>query len=221
MIPSRCAEPAVWAVAKWHRDDSSSRHAHCLRDRGSGGRLRDVLDFGSTPTTIKVIKDFDALASLSGPLSLVTTDQPPYGDGTVQLVRRVGTHELAVGPPLASFQWNSGTHPVVAKGPGVLWLFELGASDPPLDAPPTVWRISDASGAVLQKTIVPGFSAAVTRSRCEWTLSRCGQCIWRERRRHTHLSRRHTGTSGFHDDANKEKPSCRCTIRGKYVSNAG
>jgi hypothetical protein len=111
--------------------------------------------FDSTPSASPVIKDFAVLAPLSGSLSLLTTSRPPSGDGAVQLARRVRTQEIAVGPALALFQWNSGTHPLVANGPGVLWLFELGASDSPLAAPPTVWRISDRSGAVLQKTTVP------------------------------------------------------------------
>lgn len=102
----------------------------------------------SSGRTVKVLY---SLAPLSGPLSLVTTTQPPNGDGTVQLVRLVGAQEIAVGPPLVSFQWNSGTHPVVARAPGVLWFYEQGL---PL-SPPTVWRISDSSGTVLQKTSVP------------------------------------------------------------------
>jgi hypothetical protein len=104
----------------------------------------------SGPTANKVVNVAESIAPLSGPLSLVATYGPQPGAGTVQLVRLVGSHEFAVGSPLVSFQWNTGTHPLVTTTPSFLWLFELGSS-----TPPTVWRISNSSGAVLQKTTVP------------------------------------------------------------------
>jgi hypothetical protein len=87
-------------------------------------------------------------------LSLFVIDSGT-GDGSVQLVQQVGTADFTVGAPLVTFGWNSGTHPIVTNGPGVLWLYELGMSGPPPGPEPTVWRISDSSGAVLQKTTVP------------------------------------------------------------------
>jgi hypothetical protein len=100
------------------------------------------------------VRVWEALAPLANPLSLVATNPGnPLGEGTVQLVRRVGSESIAVGPPLVSFQWSSGTSPFVANGPGVVWLYEGGSS-----TPPTVWRISRSSGMVLQKTRVPFLS---------------------------------------------------------------
>jgi len=36
----------------------------------------------------------------------------------VRLVKQIGRQEIAVGTPLASFQRNTATHPIVASGPG-------------------------------------------------------------------------------------------------------
>jgi hypothetical protein len=110
---------------------------------------------GTTESTVsdgQAVKVWSTRAALSGPLSLVTTNVQLQADGTVQLARHVGSREVAVGPPLVSFEWGSGTFPVTASASGVVWVFELGSS-----TPPTVWRISDTSGAVLQKTVVPEF----------------------------------------------------------------
>ena len=98
----------------------------------------------------RVISVSRTVAPLSGRLSLVTTSGPRGNTGSAQLVREVGTEEIAVGSPLVSFQFDSGTYPLVSRAPGVLWLYELGSS-----TPPTVWRISDSTGAVLQKTTAP------------------------------------------------------------------
>jgi hypothetical protein len=87
-------------------------------------------------------------------LSLFLIDSET-GDGSVQLVQQVGTSDFTVGAPLVTFEWNSGTHPIVTNGPGVLWLYELGLAGPSPGPKPTVWRISDSSGAVLQKATVP------------------------------------------------------------------
>jgi hypothetical protein len=87
-------------------------------------------------------------------LSLFVIDSGT-GNGSVQLVQQVGKSAFTVGAPLVTFEWNSGTHPIVTNGPGVLWLYELGMSGPPPGPEPTVWRISESSGAVLQKTSVP------------------------------------------------------------------
>jgi hypothetical protein len=87
-------------------------------------------------------------------LSLFVLDSGT-GNGSVQLVQQVGTSNFTVGAPLVTFEWNSGTHPIVTNGPGVLWLYELGMSGPPPGPEPTVWRISESSGAVLQKATVP------------------------------------------------------------------
>jgi hypothetical protein len=77
------------------------------------------------------------------------------GGGAVQLVQQVGTSDFTIGAPLVTFGWNSGTHPIATNGPGVLWLYELGVSDPPPGPEPTVWRVSESSGAVLQKATIP------------------------------------------------------------------
>jgi hypothetical protein len=65
--------------------------------------------------------------------------------------RDPATGKIALGPVLTQFEWDSGSHPVVTYGPGVMWLYELEATHGP-----TVWRISDATGDVLQEARVTG-----------------------------------------------------------------
>jgi hypothetical protein len=109
---------------------------------GSGGPRSTIVQPSRIDTQFALIGSND--------LSLYVIDSGT-GVGSVQLVRLVGISAYTVGSPLVTFQWNSGTHPITTAGPGgVLWLYELGSS-----TPPTVWRISESSGAVLQTTIVP------------------------------------------------------------------
>ena len=82
---------------------------------------------------------------------LVTTLNSDEGLGAVQtLVTNRSTGDTSRGPILATFQWNSGSHPLWVRAPRALWIFELETSDGP-----TVWRVSDTTGAVLQTAKVP------------------------------------------------------------------
>jgi hypothetical protein len=74
-----------------------------------------------------------------------------YGELRIgRLVSRAGGVKL--GPVLASYQFDSGTHLEWVYGPGSLWLYEEGTAQGP-----RVFRVSSTTGQLLQSTPVPGF----------------------------------------------------------------
>jgi hypothetical protein len=87
-----------------------------------------------------------------GSVSVLVRNLTPNGaEGAVQtLVTNRSTGRTTDGPILATFQWDSGSHPEWVSAPQALWIFELETSDGP-----TVWRVSDTTGVVLQTIKVP------------------------------------------------------------------
>jgi hypothetical protein len=82
------------------------------------------------------------------PITSAIDDQ---GDGEVRLAFRTApSGPIRVGPVLMKFQFNSGSHLEWTYGPGVLWMFEEQTANGP-----EVFRVSEATGAVLQVTKVP------------------------------------------------------------------
>src|SRR5258707_820194 len=81
----------------------------------------------------------------------VSNLDPPGSMGKVQVeVRNTTTGEIQLSRPLATFEWDSGSHPEMVAAPGALWLFELETANGPM-----VWRISSSTGEVEQTTKVP------------------------------------------------------------------
>ncbi len=81
----------------------------------------------------------------------VSTVKVGYGELRIgRLVSQAGAVKL--GPVLASYQFDSGTHLEWVYGPGSLWLYEEGTAQGP-----RVFRVSTTTGQLLQSTPVPRF----------------------------------------------------------------
>ena len=75
------------------------------------------------------------------------------GYGELRIGRLVSqARAVKLGPVLASYQFDSGTHLEWAYGPGSLWLYEEGTAQGP-----RVFRVSSTTGQFLQSTPVPRF----------------------------------------------------------------
>lgn len=118
----------------------------------------------STPSTCTIQPVNPSTLALSPEKTDVCNDPALNGGTSAPDVIRTGTnsealhvvhvdpqtHAIDVGPELATFEPDSGSGVSSAYGPGVLWLYETETVNGP-----TVWRVSSASGAVLQTISVP------------------------------------------------------------------
>ena len=76
------------------------------------------------------------------PVAEVQTLLLPSYDEALQVARRVDG-AVRLGPIIATYQANSGSHPVAAYGAGFLWIYEEQGP-----GGPTLFRVSLATGAV-------------------------------------------------------------------------
>jgi hypothetical protein len=101
---------------------------------------------GVGPTTLRSCSD---PALWAEPVSPVQSVLVPSYDETLRVARRVNG-AVSLGPVLATFQENSGSHPVFAYGAGSLWAYE---AEGPNGA--TLFRVSLTTGRLLEAVRSP------------------------------------------------------------------